>query len=130
MQGKAPFTPNGLIKEEDKPDQFCKLGLPCCQCACLNPDQEKLILMDHGCLCCLTKGQFPFGGDAPEPICAVYGLQCAQKDKVPVFGACTQPYTPGVCNPIMEKLGKNKTVEVKPGASEGGGAPPTEQIER
>ena len=96
----------------------------CCQCACFKPDQEKLIFGDHACLCCLSKGQFPFGGDTPEPICAVYGLQCAQKDKVPVFGACTQPYTPGVCNPIMEKLAQNKTVEVS------GGAPPTEQIER
>merc|ERR1712178_116855 len=67
----------GLIKEEGK---ICKLGLPCCTQSLFAPDKTNLVQCGHECLCFELRGQFPFGGDTPAPICAAYGAQCAMQD--------------------------------------------------
>merc|ERR1712146_432337 len=103
MAGKDNY-PIGLQPKED--GIICKLGLPCCVQGLLKPDPTNLIKCGMDCLCLGMKGQFPFGGDVPGPICAVYGAQCAQKDGKPIFGCCNPPYEEGAL----------KSLQVSPGA--------------
>jgi len=96
--GKEQF-PVGMIKEDGK---VCKLGLPCCVQSLFKPEPTNLVAFGWDCLCIELKGQFPFGGDTPEPICAVYGAQCALKDGKPVFACCNPPYEPGAFQWVKE----------------------------
>jgi len=114
MNGMDPH-PVGLIKEEGK---ICKLGLPCCTQSCFKPEPDNLIKFAWDCLCLDLKGQFPFGGDAPAPICAIYGAQCAQKDGEMVFACCNPAYTPGAFQ-FLEEMKQVKA-----------GGPTTEEMAR
>ena len=91
MAGKENYAV-GLTQEEGK---ICKLGCPCCVQACMKPDMADLIKCGFDCLCVSAKGNFPFADPVPEPICALYGAQCAQKDGKPIFGCCNPPYEDG-----------------------------------
>ena len=93
--GKEQF-PVGMIKEDGK---ICKIGLPCCVCSLFMPDATDLIKCAYGFLCFNVKGQFPFGGDTPAPICSIYGAQCSFKDGF-AFGCCTPAYEAGFCTSI------------------------------
>ena len=80
------------LQEEGK---ICKLGLPCCVQSLFKPEPDNLVKCGWDCLCLDLKGQFPFGEDMPGPICAVYGLQCSQKDGKTLVGCCNPPYEDG-----------------------------------